>query len=65
MDKPRYIIVTRTFVSANDDVEARRLALEVQKAAKAVMHLMPSGNTQLDVKLQKLVTGKPPEGIQL
>jgi len=65
MEKHRYIIVTRTFVSAMDDIEARHFALEVQKAAKSVLHLLPGDNTQLDVKLQRQIEGKAPEGIPL
>jgi len=65
MEKSRYIIVTRTFISATDDAEARRFAHEIQKSVKAAQHLMPSDNTQLDVKLQRQVQGKAPEGIQL
>ena len=65
MEKSRYIIVTRTFISATDDAEARQFAHVIEKAMKTVHHNYIGNNTQLDVKLQRQVQGKAPEGIQL
>jgi hypothetical protein len=65
MDKPRYIIVTRTFFPAADDAEARQFARVIEKAMRAAHHNNICMNTQLDVKLQRQVQGKAPEGIQL
>jgi len=65
MEKSRYIIVTRTFISATDDAEARQFAHEIKKAVYAAHCNNIGNNTQLDVKLQRQVQGKAPEGIQL
>ena len=65
MEKPHYIIVTRTFFPASDDAEARRFAHEIKKAVHSAHHNNISTNTQLDVKLQRQVQGKAPEGVEM
>ena len=65
MEKQNYVIVTKTFICAGDDIEARKHAREIGTAVTAMMPMMPSHNLQWEVKLQRLVPGKEPEGVKL